>query len=212
LTKEKIAENVARLKFVTQQIALLQAEADELKVWFEKLAEVDLADSKFKTARYLSGSDKVMVTTAEMPKILADTVVMDLLGNGDVVAKYATSEMKHTYKKGLKDLLVAVVKGSFIEQSESSIIAGLSDDAKIRSLLSKKLRGNFEKDKLTLMAVLDMSDSEASEMAYLFEEAHNYKMFQAFLADVSYTGKFDEVVAQLRAAVIVEDKLKVSVE
>ncbi|GAB2022097.1 hypothetical protein RyT2_11710 [Pseudolactococcus yaeyamensis] len=209
-TAVEISQKVARLKAVTDEMAELKAESEKLKVWFEELAEVELANSKFKTARYLADDIKVTVTNAETPKILADKVIMKLLG--ETPDKYATSEMSYSYKKPLKDLLVAVVKNSFVKQSESSIIAGLSDDGTTRSLLGKKLRGNFEKDKQVLMAVLGMSDSEASDTAYLFEEAHNYKIFNAFLADVGFDGDFDDLVERLKAAVIVEDKLKVSVE
>jgi phage host-nuclease inhibitor protein Gam len=207
---KELEYNIKRLSQVTNEIASLQVEEKELKVYFEKRAEAELANSKFKTAQFATGGIKVSVTNAETPKVIADTIVLKLLGK--VADKYVSVEQKHNYKALFKKMLVAAVKNAFVKQTVESIVEGLTADADTQSLLKKKLKGKFEQDKVTLIGVLEISDDEASETAYLIEEAVNYKVFLAVLKDVGFEGDVDELIEELKAVVIVEDKLKVSIE
>ena len=187
-TEEQKAEQVKR--YVDEYAALsLEAERikgrmDWLKGYFETLATADLKDTKLLTAAYWgSQNSRVTVTNASTVKPVSLTMVKKLLGE---------------------------ISGDFIKTEITDTMT--APCKKIQATLRKKLKGRWDKDKAMLMKVAGLPEQEASDWAYLAAEVINWEWLTQVLKAASWEGSPQEAIDIIRAAVIVEESIKVGIE
>ena len=78
--------------------------------------------------------------------------------------------------------------------------------------LKKKLKGKYEKDTETLMKLVGLPEQEASDWAYLTAEIINWEWMLQILKSAEWKGTPQEAVEIIRAAIIVDEGIKVTVE
>jgi hypothetical protein len=207
----EIKAKADRLVELTSQQSVIKAEIDEIKAWFEKLATDDLRDTKKKTIDYWgSNNSKVVVGNSETVKLVSMTMVKKLLGDvfGDFVKEDTTYKMTDPCKR----LFTMMFMGNYTEGSLDETIKAITADEKIQRTLKKKLKGKYEKDTETLMKLVGLPEQEASDWAYLTAEIINWEWMLQILKSAEWKGTPQEAVEIIRAAIIVDEGIKVTVE
>ena len=207
----EIKAKADRLVELTSQQSVIKTEIDEIKAWFEKLATDDLKDTKKKTIDYWgSNNSKVVVGNSETVKAVSMTMVKKLLGDAfeDFVKEDTTYKMTDPCKR----LFTMMFMGNYTEGSLDETIKAITSDEKIQRTLKKKLKGKYEKDTETLMKLVGLSEQEASDWAYLTAEIINWEWMLQILKSAEWKGTTQETVEIIRAAIIVDEGIKVTVE
>lgn len=207
----EIQKKVDALAEITREMEALKVEAEELKTFFEKDATDRLKDSKEKSVTYW-GSDKakVVVQTAEAVKPVAMSVLRQVLG--EVYNDFVKEEVKYTFVNPNKTLLANMFTGAFVESNMIDEIKKITDDPKTQSLLVKKLKGKYEQDKNNLIKLVGLGEQEASDTAYLIQEVMTYEKLMQIKNAVDWKGTFDEMLAKVKASLIVDETIKVTID
>ena len=207
----EIKEKADRLVELTGQQSQIKAEIDEIKAWFEKLATDDLRDTKKKTVDYWgSNNSKVVVGNSETVKPISMTMVKKLLG--DIFPDFVKEEPNYKMTEPCKRLFTMMFMGSYTEGSLDETIKAITTDEKIQRTLKKKLKGKYEKDTENLMKLVGLPEAEASDWAYLTAEIINWEWMLQILKSAEWKGTPQEAVEIIRAAIIVDEGIKVTVE
>ena len=193
----EIKANADRLVELTNQQSVIKAEIDEIKAWFEKIATDDLKDTKKKTIDYW-GSNNSM------------TMVKKLLG--DVFEEFVKEDTSYKMTDPCKRLFAMIFLGNYTEGSLDETIKAITADEKIQRTLKKKLKGKYEKDTETLIKLAGLPEQEASDWAYLTAEIINWEWILQILKAAEWKGTPQEAIEIIRAAVIVDEGIKVTVE
>lgn len=207
----EIKAKADRLVKLTNQQSVIKAEIDEIKAWFEKLATDDLKDTKKKTIDYWgSNNSKVVVGNSETVKPVSMTMVKKLLG--DVFKDFVKEDTTYKMTEPCKRLFSMMFLGNYPEGSLDETIKAITDDEKIQRALKKKLKGKYEKDTETLMKMVGLSEQEASDWAYITAEIINWEWMLQVLKSAEWKGTPQEAVQIIKAAIIVDEGIKVTVE
>ena len=207
----EIKAKADRLVELTSQQSVIKAEIDEIKAWFEKLATDDLRDTKKKTIDYWgSNNSKVVVGNSETVKPVSMTMVKKLLG--DVFGDFVKEDTAYKMTEPCKRLFTMMFMGNYTEGSLDETIKAITADEKIQRTLKKKLKGKYEKDTETLMKLVGLPEQEASDWAYLTAEIINWEWMLQILKSAEWKGTPQEAVEIIRAAIIVDEGIKVTVE
>lgn len=214
-TQEEQADLV---RCYVDEYAALSLEADRikqrmewLKGWFEILATGALKDTKLLSISYWgSRNSRVTVTNTATVKPISLTMVKKVLGN--VAGDFVKSETVDKMTEPCKRLLAIVCQGNFTTGSLDETIQAITGDAKLQATLRKKLKGRWEKDKALLEKVAGLPEQEASDWAFLTAEVINWEWLAQVLEAAGWEGTPQEAIDIIRAAVIVEEGIKVGVE
>lgn len=208
---EQVKRYVDEYASLTLEAERIKARMDWLKGYFETLATEDLKDTKLLTSYYWgSQNSRVTVTNSATVKPVSLTMVREVLGGiaGDFIKTETVDKMTDPCKK----FLGMVCQGNYTEGSLEATIRGITADPKIQATLRKKLKGRYEKDKATLMKVAGLPEQEASDWAYLAAEVINWEWLAQVLQAAKWVGSPQEAIDTIRAAVIVEEGIKVGIE
>lgn len=202
---------VDRLAELTRQMAAIKEEAETIKAWFEKQATDDLKDTKSKTMEYWgNGNSKVVVGNSETVKPISMTMVKKLLG--DIFPDFVKEDISYTMTAPAKRLFSMMYLGNYTEGSLDDTIRAITQDEKIQRTLKKKLKGKYEKDTQVLMKAAGLTEQEASDWAYLTSEIINWEWMLQVLRSAEWSGTPEEAVEVIRAAIIVDEGIKVTIE
>lgn len=211
MTMTECKEKVDRLAELTRQAAKVKAEAEELKAEFEKQAQEDLKDTKRKTVEYWgSAGTKVVVGNADTVKPVSMQMVKRLLGS--VYQDFVKEETSYKMTEPCKRLMAMMFLGNYTEGTLDETILAITQDEKTQRTLKKKLKGRYGKDTQTLIQVAGLKEQEASDWAYLTQEILGWEWMVQVLAAAGWQGTPQEAVELVRAAVIVDEGVKVTVE
>ena len=150
------------------------------------------------------------VTNTATVKPISLTMVKKVLGN--VAGDFVKSETVDKMTEPCKRLLAMVCQGNFTEGSLEETVRAMTGDGKIQATLRKKLKGRYEKDKALLEKVAGLPEQEASDWAFLAAEVINWEWLAQVLEAAGWEGTTQEAIDIIRAAVIVEEGMKVGVE
>lgn len=207
----QMKEKVDRLVELNRQMAEIKSEAESIKAWFEKEATEDLKDTKAKTVEYWgNGNSRVVVGNSETVKPVSMTMVKKLLG--DVFGDFVKEETSYTMTASAKRLFTMMFLGNYTEGSLDEAIKAISTDEKIQRTLRKKLKGKYEKDTVTLMKTAGLPEKDASDWAYLTTEIMGWEWMLQILKAADWQGTPQEAVEVIKAAIIVDEGIKVTVE
>ena len=131
---------------------------------------------------------------------------------GKVAGDFIKTESTDTMTAPCKKLLGMVAQGNYTEGTLDSLIQKISSDPKVQATLQKRLKGTYNRDKATLIKVGGLPEQEASDWAYLAAEVINWEWLTQVLRAAGWQGSIQEAVDIIRAAVIVEESIKVGVE
>ena len=198
----EVKKKVDRLAELDRQMVAVKGEMETIKAWFEKQATDDLRDTKSKTVEYWGSENSV--------KPISMTMVKKLLG--DVFKDFVKEDVSYSMSAPAKRLFSMMYMGNFTEGSLDATISAITKDEKIQRTLKKKLKGKYEKDTETLMKLVGLSEQEASDWAYLASEVINWEWMLQILKAAEWGGTPQEAVEVIRAAIFVDEGIKVTVE
>ena len=208
---EQVKKYVDEYASLTLEAERIKERMDWLKGFFETLAADDLKDTKLLTASYWGNrNSRVTVTNSAMVKPVSLTMVKKLLG--EIAGDFIKTETTDTMTAPCKKLLAMAAQGNYTEGSLDAVIQQITDDPKIQATLRKRLKGRYEKDKTLLMKVGGLPEQEASDWAYLAAEVINWEWLSQVLRAAAWKGSPQEAIDIIRAAVIVEESIKVGIE
>lgn len=211
-----IHEIVDRMAEIKQEKKALTAENDKLQAQLQMLAESDLTDTKFKSVRYSgTNGNSATITTSDTISVIAGELLPKIFGS--VYPSMVEQKITYTLKAPAKRILSAIWHREYCEGSVAEIVGGLSCDEKAKKVLLKKLKGiNFDKDKENLMNYAGLSESDASDTAYLINEAAAWEQICTFVK-VNNDGRINDeiladVITKVNSAVNVSRGIKTEVK
>lgn len=190
------------------------AELDLLKAELQRRAEKNLEERNIKFTEFFGNINSyVNVGYAQKMDILNMGRVKELLGRELVEDKISLkpAEPKYDYDKKFRQALIAVVTGDYDNEFTVEDIvdgAGWSMDAQQRSLILKKLKGEYAKDRDMIKNTLGLEELDADEELYYIYKIKNWELIRAFFP----LENFDEVAEDLRKYVIVDETPKIELK
>lgn len=180
------------------------------------LAECDLTDTKFKSVSYPgTNGNTATVTTSDTVSVIAGELLQKIFGS--VYPSMVEQKTTYTLKAPAKRILSAIWHREYCEGSVAEIIGGLNCDDKAKKVLLKKLKGiNFDKDKENLINYAGLSEADASDMAYLINEAAAWENICTFVK-VNNDGQvnddiLNDIITKVNAAVNVSRGIKTEIK
>ncbi len=213
--KENLNSIIDRMAEIEQEKAALSAEYDKLQAVLQLDAEQKLTDTKIKSVSHTSpDGNTAVVTIADTVSVSAGELLESIFGK--VSESMFTKEIKYTLKAPAKRILSAVWHGEFCEGSVYEIISSLPCDDKAKKVLLKKVKGtDFEKDKKNLMNVAGLSETDASDAAYLINETAAWENLCTFIR-INHDGQMNQeiladITTKINAAVNVSRSMKTKI-
>lgn len=174
-----------------------------------------MEDHNVKYVKFYGGEGSAAITDSMSLDILNPDKLKELVGEG-VYNMKVKEETKTTYKYDSKfeKALKAIFTGDYtFETTLEEFLEEMSikPDAKQKKLLMKKLKGEFEKDKETLISVLVPEGQEAPdfdvELWYIYR-IKNGELIRAFLPEEM----LDSTIEGIRKSILVETKTSITLD
>lgn len=174
-----------------------------------------MEDHNVKYVKFYGGEGSAAITDSMSLDILNPDKLKELVGEG-VYNMKVKEETKTTYKYDSKfeKALKAIFTGDYtFETTLEEFLEEMSikPDAKQKKLLMKKLKGEFEKDKETLISVLIPEGQEAPdfdvELWYIYR-IKNGELIRAFLPEEM----LDSTIESIRKSILVETKTSITLD
>nr|DAO68174.1 MAG TPA: hypothetical protein [Caudoviricetes sp.] len=174
-----------------------------------------MEDHNVKYVKFYGGEGSAAITDSMSLDILNPDKLKELVGEG-VYNMKVKEETKTTYKYDSKfeKALKAIFTGDYtFETTLEEFLEEMSikPDAKQKKLLMKKLKGEFEKDKETLISVLVPEGQEAPdfdvELWYIYR-IKNGELIRAFLPEEM----LDSTIERIRKSILVETKTSITLD
>lgn len=210
-----LKQMIDRMAQIKKEKAELDDEYASLQAKLQVVGETALEDTKYKSVSYNGTSSKATVTIADKVSGVMPSLFADIFGKAfcDLVTEKNTLELNAEGKR----IVAAVWNKEYCEGSVEEIVSSLMCDDKAKKSLMKKLNGkNFETDKKNLMKIGGLSESEASDTAYLVAEIIAWNKIQAIIKinnNGVYTKEaFEQFALNVNAAVCVEQSTKIAID
>ena len=174
-----------------------------------------MEDHNVKYVKFYGDEGSAAITDSMSLDILNPDKLKELVGEG-VYNMKVREETKTTYKYDGKfeKALKAIFTGDYtFETTLDEFLEEMSikPDAKQKKLLMKKLKGEFEKDKDTLISVLVPEGQEAPdfdvELWYIYR-IKNGELIKAFLPEEM----LDSTIEGIRKSILVETKTSITLD
>lgn len=174
-----------------------------------------MEDHNVKYVKFYGGEGSAAITDSMSLDILNPDKLKELVGEG-VYNMKVKEETKTTYKYDSKfeKALKAIFTGDYtFDTTLEEFLEEMSikPDAKQKKLLMKKLKGEFEKDKETLISVLVPEGQEAPdfdvELWYIYR-IKNGELIRAFLPEEM----LDSTIEGIRKSILVETKTSITLD
>ncbi len=211
----EIKQIVDRMVEIKKEKNILDKEYASLQAKIQVIGEDALKDTKYKSVSYLGTTGKVTVTIADNVKNHLPGLYQDIFGKAykDLVKTSESIELTAAGKR----LAAAVCNEAYMRGSVGEIVDSLKCDEKAKKTLLKKLHGkNFNTDKNNLINIGNLSEKDASDIAYMVSEATAWNDIQAIIK-INNNGlcpqsAIDTLIQNVNTAVIVEQSTKITVE
>lgn len=208
-----VAKKIDRLAELREQQAKAKQEADIIEAELLKVAQEDLANTKYKSVKYEGTDSNLQATVSESVKITLESLLPEIFGTvyNDMVKLSTKAELTAPAKR----LVAGIWQGNFCKDTTvNDVISSMHLDDRTAKLISKKCKGiNYQKDVDNLIIIANMTDRQAQEYAYLLMEAAVWQQFKA-ICDVNKIDSQDEineVIKKIQAAFVVEVTPKISI-
>ncbi len=190
------------------------AEVDLLKAELQRRAEKELEERNIKFTGFFGKTNSyVNVSCAQKLEILNMPMVTKLLGEGLLKDKVTEkpAEVKYEVEKKFRQALIAVITGDYDNEFTIEQIvdhAGWRMDAKQRSLVLKKLKGEYAKDIAMLRKTLGDPALKADEELYYIYKIKNWELVRAFFP----AEDFRALAEELKKYVIVDETPRIELK
>lgn len=197
-----------------QKMKALKRDMDALKAELQIRGVQLMEDHNVKFVRYYGRTGMASVAESLTLDILNPDRLKEIVGSGvwDMKVK-RTEDVKYKCNPKFEQMLKAVFTGDYtFELTLDELFEQMSivPDEKQKTVLRKKLKGDFKKDYETLRSVLAPGDDSVSfeeELWYIYR-IKNAELIRAFLPEEM----LDLTLKDLRQCILVENKLSVSID
>lgn len=189
------------------------AELDILKAELQRRAENELEERNIKFTEFFGTQNSfVNVSCAQKLEILNMPMVEKLLEESLVKDKISVkpAETKYELEKKFKQALIAVITGDYCDEFTVEQIvdgAGWKMDIRQRSLILKKLKGEYLKDRDMIRKTLGNTELEADEELYYIYKIKNWELIRAF-----FPGNIEKTAEELKKYVIVDETPRIELK
>ena len=211
--KDNIASKIDKLANLKDEITTLKQAADIIEAELLKVAQEDLANTKYKSVKYEGTDSNLQATVSESVKITLESLLPEIFGTvyNDMVKLSTKAELTAPAKR----LVAGIWQGNFCKDTTvNDVISSMHLDDRTAKLISKKCKGiNYQKDVDNLIIIANMTDRQAQEYAYLLMEAAVWHQFKAIcdVNKIDSQDKINEVIKKIQAAFVVEVTPKISI-
>lgn len=208
-----IAEKIDRLAEIKAETDKLKQEKDCIEAELLKVAEEDLANTKYKSVTYKGEKAIVKATTAATVKVNSETFLPFIFGKA--YSEYCKPKSSVDLTPSAKRIISDIWTGNFIQNTVLDVIQSMNLDSMTEKVIAKKCKGtNYEKDKQNLINFAGMTAEKAEENAYFLYEAAAWQRFSVILEinDIEDDKEIAILLQKIQAAFSVEETPKISVE
>lgn len=211
--QDEIASKIDKLANLKDEITALKQKADVIEAELLKIAQEDLANTKYKSVKYEGTDSNLQATVSESVKITLESLLPEIFGAvyNDMVKLSTKAELTAQAKR----LVAGIWQGNFVaDTTVEDVISSMHLDDKTSKLVGKKCKGiNYQKDVDNLIIIANMSDQQAQEYAYLLMEAAVWQQFKVIcdVNKIDSQDKINEVIKKIQAAFVVEVTPKISI-
>lgn len=195
--------------------AELKNDIDMLKAEIQSRGLRVLEDRNIKMVEFFGEtSGMAAVTMAQKMEILNYFRLEEIVGEELLQEKVKReSTIKYNVDKKFNQALIAVATDDYVRDMKiADVVNNLTDDDKKRSLILKKVKGDFKKDKKNVCAILGVSESEAdidTEM-YLIGKIMNWNLIEVYFRCTEDVEKFSAFAEELKKCLSVDESLKIT--
>lgn len=211
--QDEIASKIDKLANLKDEITALKQKADVIEAELLKIAQEDLANTKYKSVKYEGTDSNLQATVSESVKITLESLLPEIFGAvyNDMVKLSTKAELTAQAKR----LVAGIWQGNFVaDTTVEDVISSMHLDDKTSKLVGKKCKGiNYQKDVDNLIIIANMTDRQAQEYAYLLMEAAVWQQFKTIcdVNKIDSQDKINEVIKKIQAAFVVEVTPKISI-
>lgn len=205
----------AAVKFDQEQKEY-KKELDAVKAELQSRGLQIIEDRNVKFIKFFSSDGNASVMDSQQIDVLNPDKLKELLSEGIWKAKVKeTTETKYKYDSKLEQMLKAIFTGDYtFEYTIEEFMDEMSvkPDEKQKKLLIKKLKGDYVKDKQTLVSVLGYQNEDAApdfdvELFYIYK-IKNGEFIKAFLPEDC----LDQTIEDIKKCLIVDTKTSVTID
>lgn len=198
-----------------KKLAECKCELDMVKAEIQNRAENTLEERNIKFTEFFGDKNSfVTVTVAQAFEILNMTKIKEIVGKELVEEKVKIKQdIKYDIDKKFQRALIAVVTNDYDnEYTIEQIIdnAGFEMNTSQRSLILKKLKGEYNTDKANICKILGKTDEELSidEELYYIYKIKNWELIRAFFD----TNNFEQLAEEIKKCVAVNETPKIGLK
>lgn len=198
-----------------KEAAVLKVEIDTLKSEIQTRGVKVLEERNTKYIEFFGAENGIAsVSMAQKMEILNYFKLEEMLGKEFLSEKITRvpTDVKYNVDKKFQQAVMALVTGDFAKgYTLEEVVNGITEDTKQRTLLLKKLKGDYKKDKDTLCSVLKV-DKAALEMdteLFLIGKIMNWQLIEAFF-DTEDEAKFNKLKSVVKKCIIVDETVKIA--
>ena len=208
-------ELVDELVKLDKQIKEISKQADAVKAELQSRAIGIMEDRNVKYVRYYGVGGNVSVVDAQSLDVINIDKLKEAVGEGLFNSKVTeTIESKYKYDKRFEKMLKAIFTGDYTfeyELPEFLTEQMKVTDAKQLKTLLKKLKGEFDADRKTLVSVLYPEEYNVpdldTELWYIYK-IKNAELIKAFLPEEF----LDETIKNIKKSLIVDVKTAIKLD
>lgn len=208
-----IADKIDRLADLREQQAKAKQEADIIEADLLKVAQEDLANTKYKSVKYEGNDNKLQATVSETVKITLESLLPVIFGTAYADMVKVTTKLELTTPA--KRLIAGIWQGNYVSDTTvTDVITSMALDDRTAKLVSKKCKGiNYQKDIDNLITIVGMTEQQAEEYAYMLMEANVWQQFDTIcqVNGINTDEARAELMKKIQAAFVVEQSTKVSI-
>ncbi len=211
--QDEIAMKIDRLSNLKDEITTLKQEADIIEADLLKIAQEDLANTKYKSVKYEGTDSRLQATVSESVKITLESLLPQIFGTvySDMVKVTTKSELTAPAKR----LIAGIWQGNFVaDTTVDEVILSMGLDDKTTKLVAKKCKGNnYQKDIDNLINIANMTEPQAQEYAYLLMESAIWQQFKTIceVNKIDTQEAMNELMKKIQAAFVVEVTPKITI-
>lgn len=172
-----------------------------------------LEDRNIKSTEFY-GNEKnyALITVAQKLEILNSGRLENLIGKDLFKEQISKKEdVKYTLENAFKQALTALYMGDYETGMTLEVMLGKQFpnlSGQQISLTCKKLKGDYKKDKATLLAVLGNTEADIDEELYFISRIKNYELIRTFFDE----NDLEHYKAEVKKCVMIDETPKITVK
>lgn len=198
-----------------KEAAELKTEIDILKSEIQTRGMKVLDERNTKYVEFFGDENGIAsVSMAQKMEILNYFKLEEMLGKEFLTEKITRvpADVKYNIDKKFQQAIMALVTGDYARgYTLEEVVDNITDDTKQRTLLLKKLKGDYKKDKDTICSVLkvDKASLDMDTELFLIGKIMNWQLIEAFF-DTEDEGKFNKLKNDVKKCIIVDETVKIA--